>query len=164
MKKDKDLLKELENGVLTESMDFGTIEYEDFKLLIRSKVAETSKNDRIKIELLGLKYHMEDYLKSQAKIIEVGVFIRQFIESIEIKQIDFANYLGLRPSNLSKILNGERRLNIELALILEKLSNINAELWLRIQNKNELRKIQKSQGRQMNKYKLKELLKEANDG
>lgn len=158
MKKNIDVLSQLTNGVLTEPMDIGTKEYEDFKLLIRSKVAETSKDERIKISLLGLKYHMEDYLESNSKNTEVGSFVKQFIKLIEIKQIEFANYLEIRPSNLSKILNGERRLTIELALIMEKLSNINAELWLRIQNKNEIIKIQKSHSKQMSRYKLKELM------
>lgn len=159
MNKEKDILNQLTKGVLTEPMDIGTKEYQDFKLLIRSKVAETSKDERIKISLLGLKYSMEDYLTTKSETKEVGSFIKQFIALIEIKQIEFANYLEIRPSNLSKILNGERRLNIELALILEKLSNIKAEVWLGIQNHNEIQKIQKSHSKQIRRYKLKELIK-----
>jgi len=159
MKKSNDIFKDLKDGRLTESMDIGTKEFEDFKLLIRSKVAETSKTDRVKIAILGLKYQMEDYLQSNSKSIGVGAYVKQFIESIEVKQNEFAAYVGLRPSNLSKLLNGERRMNVEFALILEKLSNIKAELWLRIQNHNELRKIGKAQVRQMKKYKLSELIK-----
>lgn len=159
MKIKQDKLSQLTNGVLTEPMDIGTQEYEDFKLLIRSKVAQTSKEERIRIALIGLKYNMEDYLKSQGEIVKVGSFVKQFIQLIEVKQVQFAKYLGIESSNLSKILNGERRLNIELAIILEKLSKISAELWLRIQNYNELRSTLKSQSRRMNKYKLKELIK-----
>jgi len=158
MKNNKDTLSQLTNGILTESMDIGTKEYEDFKLLIRSKVSEASKDERIKIALLGLRFHMEDYLKSKSKTIEVGSFIKQFIQLIEVKQVEFAKYLSIRPSNLSKILNGERRLTIELALILEKLSNIDARLWLRIQNKNEIKRIQKSCSKSISKYRLKELI------
>jgi len=158
MKNNKDTLSQLTNGILTESMDIGTKEYEDFKLLIRSKVSEASKDERIKIALLGLRFHMEDYLKSKSKTIEVGNFIKQFVQLIEVKQVEFAKYLSIRPSNLSKILNGERRLTIELALILEKLSNIDARLWLRIQNKNEIKRIQKISSKSINKYRLKELI------
>jgi len=158
MKNNKDTLSQLTNGILTESMDIGTKEYEDFKLLIRSKVSEASKDERIKIALLGLRFHMEDYLKSKSITIEVGNFIKQFVQLIEVKQVEFAKYLSIRPSNLSKILNGERRLTIELALILEKLSNIDARLWLRIQNMNEIKRIQKSSSKSINKYRLKELI------
>lgn len=158
MKEAKDVLRQLTNGILTESMDIGTQEYADFKLLIRSKVAETPKDERIRISLLGLKYHMEDYLESISTSVEVGSFVKQFIKLIEVKQVEFAKYLDLRPSNLSKLLNGERRLTVELALILEKLSNINAGIWLGIQNKNEINKIQKSQLQHIKKYKLEELI------
>jgi len=101
---------------------------------------------------------MEDYLESNSKIVEVGSFIKQFIKHIETKQVDFAKYLRLRPSNLSKILNGERRLTIEFALILERLSNIDVGLWLKIQNKNEIHRMRKSHSKHLNKFQLKELL------
>lgn len=158
MKKEKDIITQLRSGILTESMDIGSREYEDFKLLIRSKVSETSKEDRIKIALIGLKYQMNDYLSTRSKATKVGNYIKQFIEVLEIKQVEFAKYIGIRPSNLSKLINGDRRLNIEFALILEKLSNINAEVWLRIQNQNEIRKIKKTNSSQIRKYKLKELI------
>jgi len=101
---------------------------------------------------------MEDYLKSSSKLVEVGSFIKQFIKLIEIKQVEFAKYLELRPSNLSKILKGERRLTIEFALILERLSNIDASLWLKIQNKNEIKRMKKSHLKLLKKYRLKELI------
>ena len=154
----KDKLSQLTNGLLTEPMDIGTKEYQDFKLLIKSKVAHTSKEERIRIALLGLKYNMGDYLNSNGKTIRVGSFIKQFIKLIEVKQVDLANYLNMKSSNLSKILSGERRLNIELAIILEKLSNISADLWLRIQNHNELKKALKTQKKRLRKYNLKELI------
>lgn len=159
MNKKTDMLSKLTNGIISEPMDIGTKQYQDFKLLIKSKVAATSKDERIKISLLGLKYSIEDYLKSDIELVKVGSFIKQFIRLVEIKQIDFANYLDIRPSNLSKLLSGERRLNVELALILEKLSDIDADLWLRIQNKNELRKMEHSHSKILKKYKLKELIR-----
>jgi len=157
MKNEKDIFDELTNGVLSENMDFGTREYEDFKLLIRSKAKETSGSDKIFISLLGLKYQMQDQVESNSKINKVGSYIKKFIKLIGVKQIEFAKYLDMKPSNLSKLLSGERRLNIEFALILEQLSNINAETWLRVQSKNELQKIQSSYSNRIRKYKLKEL-------
>ncbi len=159
MKGKIDILSQLTNGILNEKMDIGTKEYEDFKLLIRSKVAETSKEERIRIALIGLKFEMEDYLQSDKETIPIGKFIKKFINLLEIKQVDFANYLEIRPSNLSKILNGERKVTIEMAMILEKLSTIDAESWLRIQNQNEIRQIEKSNSKDMRKYKLLELIK-----
>ncbi len=77
MNDQKEILSELESGVLTQPMDFGTKEFEDFKLLIRSKVSETPKKKRIKISLLGLKYHMQDYLGSNINNKGVDSFIKQ---------------------------------------------------------------------------------------
>lgn len=152
-------MSQLTRGVLTEPMDIGTKEFEDFKLLISGKVAATSKDERIMISLHRLKYQMEDYVEDSSELISVGNFIKLFIQSIEITQKKFADYLEIRQSNLSKILNGERRMTLELSLILERLSNINAELWLRIQNQNEILLMQKSDSKRINKYKLQELIK-----
>jgi len=152
------IINKLENGMLTERMDLDSSEYNDFKLLIKSKSLNTNKSDRIKIGLLGLKFEMEDYLESRSKSKEVGFFIKNFLKTIEVRQNEFAKYVEIRPSNLSKILNGERRLSLEMALILEKLSNIDAELWLRIQYKNEINIVKKENRLVLNKFKLKQLI------
>ena len=159
MEHTEDKLSQLTNGILTEKMDIGTKEYEDFKLLIRSKVAETPKKERIRIALIGLKFEMEDYLQSDEETVQLGNFIKKFINLLEIKQVDFANYLEIRPSNLSKLLNGDRRVTTKMAVILERLSQIEAELWLGIQNKNEIRQIEKSNSKAISKYTLVELIK-----
>ena len=152
-------VESLANGVLTKKMDSKSREYSDFKLLIESKVAVTSKDDRVKIAMLRLKFLMEDYLDSDKKDVSVGKFIKQFIEAAEIKQVHFAKFLSIRPSNLSKILNGERRLSIDLAIILEHVSKIGAEVWLLIQSRNEIYKMKKLKKGELSKYKLKSLIK-----
>ncbi len=152
-------LEKLKKGTLTEKMDLNTREYADFKLLIKSKVDSRSKDDRIEIAILGLKFEMEDYLTSNKKNLSIGSFIKQFIEAVEIKQVRFAEFIGVRPSNLSKILNGERKLSLDLALILESLSKIKAEKWLMIQNRNQIFKIRKLKKDELSKYKLKQLIK-----
>lgn len=153
------LLGKLKQGALTEKMNLQSTEYADFKLLIKSKVSFSSKDDRIEIAILGLKFEMEDYLASNKKNTPIGSFIKQFIDAVEIKQVQFAEFIGVRPSNLSKILNGERRLSLDLALILESVSKIKAENWLMIQNRNEIFKIRKLKKGEFSKFKLKQLIK-----
>jgi len=153
------ILDKLKKGMLTQRMDLNSSEYNDFKLLIKSKVKSSSKDKRIEIAILGLKFEMEDYLTSNKKSAPIGSFIKQFIDATEIKQVQFAEFIGLRPSNLSKILNGERRLNLDLALILEHVSKIKAETWLMIQNRNEIFKMRKLKKDDLAKYKLKQLIK-----
>ncbi len=153
-----ELIEDIENGILTEPMDNDSRNFEDFKLLIRSKVTNASKDERIKVALLALKYKMEDYYSTNLNNIEVGNFIKSFIESTEIKQNRFAEYIDMKPSNFSKILSGDRKINMELALILEKLSDIEAELWLNIQSKNDLAKISKRMNVELKKYRLNQLI------
>jgi len=130
MKEDTDILHKLEEGLMTESMDSLTKEYED-----------------IKAALIDLKSEMINYLNAKNKKLEVGHFIKLFIEAVEIKQIEFANYLGLTSESLTELLTGQSQLNIELAFILEMLTNINAELWIGVQSHNE----QMSEGSQEDK-------------
>ncbi len=40
-------------------MDIGTKEYEDLKLLIHSKIAETPNHGKMRISFVRLKYSME---------------------------------------------------------------------------------------------------------
>lgn len=159
MNSSTNILDELKNGILTDKMDLRSSEYADFKLLIKSKVQSSSKDKRIEIAILGLKFEMEDYLNSNKKNISIGSFIKKFINAVEIKQVQFAEFIGVRPSNLSKILNGERRLNLDLALILEYVSKIKAESWLMIQNRNEIFKMRKLKRNELAKYKLNQLIK-----
>jgi addiction module HigA family antidote len=159
MKTKKSQLELLENGVLTVKMETKSKEYKDFRLLIKSKVLNSSKDERVKVALLSLKYEMEDYLKTRKSKTLIGKFIKQFILSTESKQTEFAEFLGMRPSNLSKLLNGERKLSLDIALILEKISNISAETWLLIQNRNEIFKLKKLKKKDLEKYKLKQLTK-----
>ena len=159
MSKNDLILLQLKNGVLTESDNVNSQSFKDFQLLIKSKVAAISKKDKIGLSILSLKYHMEDYLKSKKSNLKIGSFIKDLIERIEVKQVEFANFVGMRPSNFSKILSGKRRLNLELALIIERITNINAELWMAIQNKNEIFEMRKQRREKLKSYKLKELLK-----
>ena len=86
----------------------------------------------LKAALIDLKSEMINYLNAKNKRLEVGHFIKLFIEAVEIKQIEFANYLSLTSESLTELLTGQSQLNIELAFILEMLTNINAELWIGI--------------------------------
>lgn len=154
----KSIIDKLESGVLTEKMKRSGVEYEDFRLLIRSKSENLTKSEQVRVSLTVLEIQMEDYLSDGKRLIEIGKFIKLFIEALEVSQRKFAKYLEIRPSNLGKLLNGERKLNLETALIFEKLSGIKASLWLRVQTKNEIKKITKLNKSKFKKFKLDELI------
>lgn len=147
------------SGVLTERMDIGTQEFNKFQAILLNKSKERSKERNKEIELIALQFQMEDYLKSNdqnSKI--VGDFLKAYLNTFEIRQNRFAEYIGLRPSNLSKLINGERSLNHELALVFGTIFGNDPMLWLDIQDKNKLAELSKVKKNKIKKYSLDDLI------
>ena len=78
--------------------------------------------------------------------------------NLHIHQNKFANYIGLNPSNLSKLIIGERPINYELALIFGNIFNIDPMMWIEIQAKNEIKKLQKTKSQKYQNYTLSDLI------
>jgi addiction module HigA family antidote len=106
---------------------------------------------------------MDDYLRTTCpfQIIHIGAFLKKFITTIGLKQKLFAEYIGIKNSNLSTLLKGRRKLNLGIAIKLEKNFNTPSVLWLNIQNKNELLIFQNSNNSSYHNYNLDDLLKQA---
>jgi addiction module HigA family antidote len=149
------------NGVLTNQMDVGTDEFKKFQAILLNKSKERSTAQKRDIELLAIKFKMEDYLESEEQDIKLpGEFLKQYLKTLEIPQKKFANYINLNPSNLSKLISGERPINYELALIFGKIFNNEPMLWIEIQVKNEFKKIIKSKHKKYHNYSLNDLITE----
>jgi len=154
-------INEPENGILTNQMDTNSIEFDKFQAKLLNKSRKRSIEQRRNVELLALKYQIEEYLQSGENEVKLaGTFLRQYLKTLEIKQTKFANYIGLKPSNLSKLLSGERPINYDLALILGKIFNIDPMLWIEIQAKNELDRLEKAKGKNYYNYSLNDLIPE----
>ena len=147
------------NGALTNRMDVGTNSFDKFQAILLNKSKEQTIEQKRKIELLALKFKMEDYLKSEGHDIKLaGEFLKLYLKTLHIHQNKFANYIGLNPSNLSKLIIGERPINYELALIFGNIFNIDPMLWIEIQAKNELKKLKKTKNKKYQKYSLNDLI------
>lgn len=145
--------------VLTDKMDIGTKEFNEFQAIVLNKTKGKSEEQKMAIQLLALKFKMEDYLISKEKHSKlVGDFLKAHLEVFKIKQNEFAQYIGLNPSNLSKLIKGERSLNHELALVLGTIFGNDPMLWLNIQDKNKLYELSKSKEKEMKKYSLDDLI------
>ena len=156
MKKKKQT--EHESGVLTNRMDVGTNNFDEFQAIMLNKSKEKTIKHNQKIELLALKFRMEDYLKSEGKDIRLaGEFLKSYLNTLHIKQNKFANYIGINPSNLSKVIVGERPINYELALIFGSIFNTEPMLWIEVQAKNELKKLKSISKRKYQNYRLNDL-------
>ena len=147
------------NGMLTNQMDTGTDEFKDFQAIMLNKAKNRSEAQKREIELLSIKFQMQDYLESEETELKLpGEFLKEYLKTLGIPQKKFAHYIGINPSNLSKLIKGERPINYELAIILGKIFNNDPMLWIEIQAKNELKKIRRTKNRRFNNYTLKDLI------
>jgi len=141
--------------VNTNSNDFKDLKY-------AMQDAFQAQNQKVKIEngLLALRFRMEEYLseKEVKEVVSVGVFLRLFVALLNVKNKDLASYIDYKESNLSALLRGNRKINIDLAIKFGNIFKIDPLIWLHIQSKNEMIKAQSQEREAYKKYKLEDLI------
>ena len=151
--------KEPSKGVLTNRMDVKSSDFVDFQAILLNKSKSQTESQKREIELLAIKFKMEDYLISDNSEVKLaGEFLKSFLKSTHIRQNKFAEYIGLKPSNLNKVIGGERPISYEIAIILGRIFSTEPMIWLNIQAKNEFKKITQSKQSQYNQYSLDDLV------
>jgi len=156
MTKNKDI--ELQNGALTNPMATNSQEFKDVRAFLDKHIASLSKDRKINIELVSLKIKIEDYLNANdGDMITVGDFIRLYLERLNIKQNVLAKYIGMQPSNFSKILSGSRKVNFELSFILSHIFSLDPRTWMMIQVKNDYLRLKNEKAKDYQHFKLEEL-------
>lgn len=130
---------------------------------VRSHAAKQSEEQRISYALRSLRYQMETYVSENTpeRVLSVGYFLKKHLEAINVMNKVFAQYVGLEESNLSSIIKGRRKVNIDLAFKLSRIFNLRPDVWLLIQSKNELLGLDEEEKSQYDQFKLEELLKQA---
>ncbi|MFN8579285.1 MAG: addiction module antidote protein, HigA family [Candidatus Sericytochromatia bacterium] len=136
-------------------------EYKLIKEKIDSFLETQSPKQKIENRILALKYKMEDYIeqKEPEKILFVGGLIRELLDIINIKDKTFAEYIGFSKYDFSKLLNGKRKINGDLAIKLGQIFKIKPNLWIEIEIKNELFFLEKEKKNEYKKYSLDDLIK-----
>lgn len=139
-------------------------EFKALQNVIRAKSKELKESELIANQLLSLRFQMESYLEIEhpKKIKSVGGFLEEYVEALKIKKRVLAKYIDYKESNLSAIFKGKRKINIDLAIKLGEIFDVNPSIWLHIQSKNELMEIIEKDKKKYEKYSLKDLLKEVN--
>lgn len=134
-------------------------EYKFLKKAITTHYDSLPITERIKYDLIALQFKMKKYVSfDKPEIIkEAGEFLKDHLKIIGIKNKEFAQFIDLEESNLSAIMKGKRKINVELAVKLGELFNMNPSLWLLIQNQNEITRM--NEKKSVHKYKLDELIK-----
>ena len=151
----------IKGGLLTVPMDPKSKGFASLKEFLDGKVNDLTQEQRYAIELQGVRVSMNEYLNAEItrkELIKSGTFLKDLLNRLNIKQNRFAEYLGMKPSNLSKLLNGDRKISFEVSLILEQIFNIESNLWLSIQSKNRFVRMSKRELQRFRKFKLKDLL------
>lgn len=157
----KKRIDEPQESMLTQQMDVGTQGFNDFQAILLNKSRRRTESQKREIDLLTIKYEMEDYLISdKSEVKSAGDFLKSILKTVKIQQNQFAEYLDLKPSNLSKLISGERTINYDLALIFGSLFNHNPMLWIEIQAKNELNKLLHAEREKYSGYSLNDLVGE----
>lgn len=105
---------------------------------------------------------MEAYLNNKENtFIEVGWFLKECLKELNIKNKTFAEYIGFKESNLSALFSGKRKISSDLALKLGKIFRVEPTLWIHIQSKNELMRMEKENKKEYQNYSIDDLIKKA---
>ena len=148
------------NGTGKGVVNTNSQDYVGLKEAILAHAGKQSPEQKRTYALLGLKYQMETYAsKMPEAIIPVGVFLKKHLKAIDVTNKAFAKFIEVEESNLSAIINGRRKVNVDLAIKLGQVFDSNPNLWLLVQSKNEIMDIAKKRKRNYAKYTLDGLLK-----
>jgi len=107
---------------------------------------------------IGVKLEMTDYLLDQSKkVINTGEFLNRLFGIYDIKKTKFAAHIGYESANLHALLKGRRKFNSNLASKIGRIFNIDPEIWLFIEAKNDLKTYKTKSGLKMKKVSPTEL-------
>ena len=91
------------------------------------------------------------YIKSGSAPTHPGLILKHgFVEEYNFKVETVANFLGITREHLSRILNGNKDISIDIAIKLEILTRTPATQWLALQTNFDL--YHKKQKKQFSKY------------
>ena len=161
MRKGKGLDRQEIIGLGQALVNVNSKDYKGLQNAIKEHAEKLSPEDKIKYELISLYLQIKNYMATPKpnQLIKAGEFLKKYIDAVGVKNKQFAKYLEIEESNLSAIIKGRRKINLDLALKLGQLFNIDPNFWLQIQSKNELLLIDQKERIKYKKYRLEELLK-----
>jgi len=136
-------------------------ETEIIKRIIDAHAQSQSADEVIENQMIGIKFSINKYLNDSltSEIVDAGEFLNDILMVYKIKKNRFANYIGLSEPNLHALLKGRRKINNEIAKKLELIFKIEAQAWLYIETKNEIKKFNSKNSMTEKDYSIKELVK-----
>jgi len=76
--------------------------------------------------------------KCRLPLIHPGEFLREILEEMEISQAEFARAIGISPMRVSHVINGNRPVTVELALLFGRAFSQSPQYWLNLQTTYDL--------------------------
>jgi len=138
--------------------DMNSKGYKALHSAILTRIHNHTDEEKQNIELNAIKFKMLNYLEDESvELVLAGTFIKEYLKVLKVKQKVFAAYINWNPGNLTKLLNGSRKVNYELAMILGNTFQVDPALWLRIQDENELIQLRKLNSSKFKNYSLRRL-------
>lgn len=110
--------------------------------IIEAHSKSQSDDEVIENKIIGVKFDLSRYLNDSlnSEIYEAGQFLNDVLGIYKIKKNKFAKYIGLSEPNLHAMLKGRRKINNDIAKKLELIFGIDAQVWLYIETKNDIKK------------------------
>jgi addiction module HigA family antidote len=126
-------------GLLSNEFKATKLEIQQLQADILSNSSKIPEKKKVEYKLNALLHQMQEYVKdtNTKEVVNVGKFLEECLNTLNMKHKELAERLELNRPNLSAIINGKRKLNIELAYTLGKVFHTDGKLWLDIQVKNE---------------------------
>jgi addiction module HigA family antidote len=109
---------------------------------VEQLVKERPPERKLKNEMLSIRYRMEAYVDTKSaanhEICTIEMFLKEYLEILEITFKRFSQAIDTTDSNLKKYLSDERRFNMDLAMKFGHFFHTSPDLWLNVQAKNDL--------------------------
>jgi plasmid maintenance system antidote protein VapI len=138
--------------------DIENIWNEEKKSLVNEYIKSSRKtmsfDEILEVELLAIKYRIEDYLSSEntTERIEIIDFVKYYLKVLKVSQKNLAELFEMDAANLHKYLSGQRKLNADFVLKLSAFTSIEPEKWFQIEARNELQQIRKEYSKKKVNY------------
>jgi plasmid maintenance system antidote protein VapI len=130
---------------------------------IKAESAKRSPQMKLKIELSAIRYKIEEYLDDEKiarrRHFTIQDFVSIYLKTLNISFKKFAISIDTTDGNLKKYLSGSRKFNIDLAMKFGRFFHTPPDIWLRVQLKNDLRKLKVAKtSRRYAKYDFEKVL------
>ena len=132
-----------------------------YQRIIKAHSDEQSIEDKRSIKHINLRLEMEDYIETNNSEIKLaGSFLERLLKIYNVKKSQFAEFIDLERTNFYALLKGRRKFNNIIATKVGETFNIDPQLWMFIEAKNEMKEYKCEDHHQDKEYNLANLLNE----